>query len=395
MTIALCLAATSLFLFLERRAVDRNRGRIPLRVAVTGTRGKSTVTRLIAAALRADGRSVLAKTTGSIPTAILPDGGEEEIPRRGRPSILEQKGILKRAARLEAGVLVTELMSVRPEVLAVESRRLIRPQLLVITNVWVDHRDEMGGTKSEIARSLASAIPAAATVFVPDDEMFPEFERAAGEAGSRIVTVRNAGPPAGSRGPFPSAARGFEGDIALTLAVSDHLGVPREAALRGLASARPDFGSLRAWEAVMGDPPASWILVSAFAANDPESSRRALDRLAGLRRTSPRDLVGLLNLREDRGDRTLQWIEALDAGFFSEFAALYVSGAHARARRWRRPSESWPALRPLRANSAEALMKAIVRNHPGGAVLVGLGNMGGWGRPLVEHWERIGRPRAV
>src|SRR6266403_1708987 len=41
---------------------------IPVRIHVAGTRGKSTTTRLIAAALRAGGRNVLAKTTGSAPT---------------------------------------------------------------------------------------------------------------------------------------------------------------------------------------------------------------------------------------------------------------------------------------------------------------------------------------
>ncbi|MCH2454865.1 MAG: poly-gamma-glutamate synthase PgsB, partial [Idiomarina sp.] len=39
--------------------------RIPVRVHVNGTRGKTSVTRLIAAGLRAGGKRVCAKTTGS------------------------------------------------------------------------------------------------------------------------------------------------------------------------------------------------------------------------------------------------------------------------------------------------------------------------------------------
>jgi hypothetical protein len=103
----------------------------------------------------------------------------------------------------------------------------------------------------------------------------------------------------------------------------------------------------------------------------------------------------VLNLRSDRGDRTLQWIDALDEGFFGAFAALYVVGAHTRAGRWRRPSGAPPALRPLEARAAEPLMAAIVGAHRGGGLLVGLGNMGGLGRSLVEHWERIGRTHAL
>ncbi|OGD20092.1 MAG: poly-gamma-glutamate synthase PgsB [Candidatus Aminicenantes bacterium RBG_16_63_16] len=383
------------YFFLEKLAVARAAGRIPLRIAVTGTRGKSTVTRLIAAALRADGRSVLAKTTGSKAMIILPDGTEEEIVRRGLPTILEQKGILSRAASLDAGVFVSELMSVRPDILAVESRRLIRPQILVITNARVDHREEMGTTRAEIAGGLAAAIPSGATVFILEEENRPEFERAAREAGSRLITVKSGRPPEADSEPLPALGQGFEGDLALALAVSDRLGVPRGPALRGIAGARPDFGSLRAWDAVLGDPPAPWTLVSAFAANDPESSRRALELLAERPLEMRRELVGVLNLRADRGDRTLQWIEALDKGFFRGFAALYVVGAHTRAGRWRRPSQAAPSVRPLRGSSVEPLMEAIVQAHGGGAVLVGLGNMGGLGRTLVERWEKIGRAHAL
>ena len=385
----------SVYLILERLRVGRAAGRIPLRIAVSGTRGKSTVTRLIAAVLRADGRSVLAKTTGSKAMVIFADGAEEEIRRRGLPTILEQKGILRRAAALGVQTLVSELMSVRPAILAVESRRLIRPHILVITNARVDHREEMGTTRSEIALALAAAIPGGATVFVLEEENRPEFERAARDAGSRFIKVRSGRAPGPDTGPRPASGQWFEGDIALALAVADELGVPRESALRGIAVARPDFGSLRAWDAVLGDPPASWTLVSAFAANDPDSSRRSLERLAGLQRLNPQELVGVLNLRRDRGDRTIQWIEALDKGFFSGFAALYVVGAHTGARRWRRPSPAPPAIRPLGERSVEPLMAAITRAHREGAVLVGLGNMGGLGRSLVEHWERTGRPHAL
>ena len=396
LTIAGCLGVVACHLFLERRAVARACGRVPLRIGVTGTRGKSTVTRLIAASLRADGRAVLAKTTGSKAMIILPDGAEEEIPRRGLPSILEQMRLLKRAVALDARVLVSELMSVQPAILAVESRRLIRPQILVITNARVDHREEMGETRSEIARGLAAAIPAGATVFVLEEENQPEFERAASEAGSRLVTVgERSRPPAEVSWPNRSPGQVFDGDIRLALAVADELGVDPEPALRGIAGARPDFGSLRAWDAVLGEPPAPWTLVSAFAANDPESSRRALARLAGLQREQPRELVGVLNLRADRGDRTLQWVEALDSGFFSGFAALYIIGAHTGAARWRRRAPAAPAVRPLRAGSAEAILAAVTRSHGGGAVLVGLGNMGGLGGTLVEHWEKIGRTHAL
>src|SRR5450631_4519454 len=56
---------------------------VPLRIHVAGTRGKSTTTRLIAAGLRAGGRRVMAKTTGTEPRLIGPDGTEAPWRRRG------------------------------------------------------------------------------------------------------------------------------------------------------------------------------------------------------------------------------------------------------------------------------------------------------------------------
>ena len=50
----------------EWRRHARNVARIPIRVHVNGTRGKSSVTRLIAAGLRAGGVRTFAKTTGTM-----------------------------------------------------------------------------------------------------------------------------------------------------------------------------------------------------------------------------------------------------------------------------------------------------------------------------------------
>src|SRR6476646_2181595 len=60
----------------ERRRHQRHLARIPGRVHVNGTRGKSSVTRLIAGGLRASGRRVFAKTTGTMARMIDPDGRE-------------------------------------------------------------------------------------------------------------------------------------------------------------------------------------------------------------------------------------------------------------------------------------------------------------------------------
>ena len=55
----------------------RNLMKIPLRILVNGTRGKTSVTRLVASALNEAGLMTYAKTTGSDAKWIMPDGSEK------------------------------------------------------------------------------------------------------------------------------------------------------------------------------------------------------------------------------------------------------------------------------------------------------------------------------
>ncbi len=154
-----------LYLIYERLALQRQRDSIPLRIAVTGTRGKSSVTRLIASILREDGRRVIAKTTGSEARIILPNADEIEIKRRGIPSIIEQKKFIRKAAQLKSDCIVAEIMSIHPENHFVESQQILQPHIVVVTNVRQDHTEAMGESKEEIAAVYCQDFPEKAKVF--------------------------------------------------------------------------------------------------------------------------------------------------------------------------------------------------------------------------------------
>jgi poly-gamma-glutamate synthase PgsB/CapB len=363
---------------------------VTLRIAVTGTRGKSGVARLIAAGLRESGARVVVKTTGSRPVLGLPDGTEEEIPRPGNPSIREQIRVLNRAAGAGADALVIELMSIGEECLFTESRRIVRPGILALTNVRLDHLDEMGRRKEDIARTLSASFPEGAAIFIPEEECFPVFEEAAARRRSRLAPVKD---KINTAAALPYGE--FEPNVRLALAVLESLGIDRDRALRGMGRSVPDFGRLRIWSAEYGTPPRTALCASAFAANDPESSAAALARIKEIFPSSSKSLIGLLCLREDRGDRTLQWIAAAEAGFFAEFERVAVLGAPARAaaRKLRKVlGQGIGKFSFLTEPRPEVLMNEMTTSAGREPVVIGLGNIVGPGEMFIRHWEEVGTP---
>lgn len=378
----ICVSVFLIYLFVERVLLEKRLKRIPLRICVTGTRGKSSVVRLIAACLKDTRMLVFAKTTGSKPCLIFPDGKELEIRRRGHPTILEGKMALKKAARNRVHAVVLEMMSIRPESLYTETIRMTKPHILVVTNVRKDHVDEIGKSKQEIARCFASAIPPKSTVFVPEEECYPVFQQVVNKAGSKLIKV----PPGLSNIP----ANGFEQNFRLALAVVEFCGKDREKAFHAAVTAGPDFGGLRAWKAKKDSGLIGWYFVSAFAANDPETTRDVLTKLENRGLFTGRKKIGLLNLRKDKGARTLQWFDALQKEEAYAFDRLFFVGEHARALKVKLHRRIKPEITALRGKDPEDLIGQIATLEQEESVIFGMGNMGGIGRSLVEYWEKAG-----
>ncbi len=333
---------------------------------------------------------MLTKTTGSKPCLIYPDGKEIEIERRGSPSILEGKRVLDTAVRSKVHALVMEMMSIHPECLYSEASQMIKPHVLVITNIREDHLAEMGSSKDDIARNFASAIPKHSTVFMPEEEIYPVFEEKAKFAHARIIPVPKDLPGMDEEWRVRLPAHEFEQNIRLALAVAEFLEIDQDKARHGLINAHPDFGSLKVWRTEWGSPAKTWYFVSAFAANDPESTKDVLTRIEEKGLFGGRKKIGLLNLRADRGARTLQWSKALrDESVFS-FDRLVFFGEHARALKTRLKGRVKAEILVFQTKNPEKLMTQVSCLEAQEAVIVGMGNMGGMGQHLVEYWEEIG-----
>jgi len=392
---AACLVFLLFYFWWERRILKRLSDKIPLRICVTGARGKSSVVRLLTSILREDGVSVLAKTTGSRPALLYPDGSEAGIVRKSPVSILEQKKILKAAVQHSAQAAVLELMSIRPESLWVESHQLLHPHILVLTNFRCDHREHWGDTRKSVVSALETAITPGCVVFLPEEELTPEVQKTAEDRSAKLVLV----PPlttedlVGMEAGMPFLE--FEPNPRLAVAVAQHLGINREKALRSLGRVVSDAGCLEIWRMEEETSDKNWFFASGFAANDPESTQLALKKITQMPAFGRSRILALLNLRSDRGDRTWQWIEAIKQDRFPEIDRIFVTGLHAPAFKSKvRSSSCSPEIHVLKGCAPEEIMEALSA-EASGALVVGMGNLVGLGEALVEYCRAKGTTYAL
>ncbi len=294
------LALLLLYLLRENRRHEHNLAQLSLRIHVNGTRGKSGVTRLIAGGLRAGGRKVVAKTTGTAAQLILPDGSEEPLQRRGPANIRENIGLINKAVALGADTIVFECMALQPELQNFCERRLIKSHIGVITNVRADHEDVMGKGLANIAAALANTIPQNGTLVTTPAAA--ELLAAHLQGTSMVVADERELPAAALEGfPYPVVPE----NVALALKVCNLAGVDTATALAGMRQASPDAGNLHLCTVTLAGQKVR--LIDALAANDPDSTAWLWEQYVG----RGKQAVVLLNCRPDRKLRTVQLCELL------------------------------------------------------------------------------------
>ncbi|HEY2673159.1 MAG TPA: poly-gamma-glutamate synthase PgsB [Rugosimonospora sp.] len=373
------LVAVLISLLVEGARHRRRLARIPVRIVINGIRGKSSITRLVAAAMRGT-TPTIAKTTGTAARFIFPDGREVPFERRfGLANIIEQLDVVAEAAKADAQALVIECMAVNPDLQQLNQEKLIQATIVVISNVREDHLDVMGPALDDVARSLCRSMPVGGVCVTAERDRL-DILRA--EANKRRCTLLVADPESVSdeeMGGFGWVT--FKENVAVALAVSDLRGVPRSEALAGMYLADPDPGVLRVDRCEHGGR--SFLAANLFAANDPESTLMNLELLQSSGQL-PDSLSMVINCRPDRLERNGQ-MGHIVAQIGPE--RVYLIGTPTRSALRTIPSELRHLVVDLGGEhrSGVQILSAITALMPGdehGLVMVG--NIHGRGEHLLD-----------
>lgn len=291
----------------------RNTGRlkrIPLRVLVTGSRGKSSTVRLAHAALTAGGIPTLGKMTGTASRELDTAGAEHATNRIGQVSILEMLETVHRSFRRDATApraIVLECMAVSPDLIDLVTDDMVRPQVSIVTNALWDHLEEQGTTLEQIAISLSGVMTGADIAITAEHR---ETTRAvlAHEARVRGCTfdaVDGAQVPREILDRLPGA---HPDNVAMALAVAAYAGVDRETAVVGMETATVEpLPTLPVTARIDG---VEWWYRDIGSINDTDSLTPAL---LDARSQLPPDTVTLavLTTRWDRPLRAIQFAASI------------------------------------------------------------------------------------
>ncbi|MBU1240586.1 poly-gamma-glutamate synthase PgsB [Myxococcota bacterium] len=359
--------------------------KIPIRIHVNGTRGKSSVTRLIAAALREGGIKAFAKTTGTLPRVITDKAVEYPVFRPIGANIIEQLRIVAFVSKNGAEALVIECMALQPHLQSLTELRMIRSTHGVITNARPDHLDVMGPDEQDVALALLGSTPRNSRLYTAERDYVDLFDMACKDRGTtmELVTDEEVG-EVSDEDMTGFAYVEHKENVALALRVCADCGVDRAVALAGMHKVKPDNGAMLEYE--LDYFGRRLLFINGFAANDPESSKIIWD-LAKERHPSLDNCIMILNMRNDRPDRSRQIGEAIPSWTRASKYIVIGSGTHVLIER-----AVGGGIEPNLFINGEGLdvdgiFETILDHAMQSVLIVGIGNIKNEGLDLVRYFR--------
>jgi len=351
--------------------------KIPIRIHVNGARGKSSVTRLIASGLRESGKKIIAKTTGSSPRIINEKGEDIAIHRLRSASIGEQVRMINKFSKQNIDVMVMECMAVQPQYQWISEQKMLKSTIGVITNVRPDHLDEMGYKIDDIAMSLSNTIPRDGTLVVHNDRFGQLFSKIAKKRNTKLkYSDQNV-----VNDSYMNKFQYFEhkDNVELALRVCKEVGVDEKVALRGILKNNPDPGALVIWKIKIHSGVNHFI--SAFAANDPESTLDIWKKLSS--RFKKFKSCVFLNTRSDRQYRTHQLLNIISNNIIPDKLIIRGDNLDNIIKKYDLMEKNIEVIRFNDSVQPETIVDIIggFENH----LILGIGNIVGWGELFVNE----------
>ena len=355
---------------------------IPVRIHVNGTRGKSSVTRLIAAGLRAGGKRTFAKTTGTAPRVIDSKGIDRIIHRLRKPSIGEQVRLLKYFSGEKPDVVVMECMAVQPQYQWISEHQMVKSDIGVITNARPDHLDEMGPTEEDVVKSLCNSIPVSGVLVTAEQKHKNIIKKVTYDNNSDFIlsdenSISNEDIDNFNYIEHPQ-------NIAIALDVCEKLGVDRDTAIGGMHQVQPDLGALIVWKLI--GQKGSLQFVNGMAANDPVSTLQIWKFVIDRYPTKSATAV-FFNSRDDRPMRTKQMLELTFEEIRPEYLIVRGDKIEAKINKLKHHSPETIVIIFSIDEKADVVSKAILK-LPDDSLIYAIGNQVGVGQEILEDLAR-------
>ncbi|CAM4462905.1 MAG: Capsule biosynthesis protein CapB [Legionellaceae bacterium] len=363
--------------------------KIPIRIHVNGSQGKSTITRLITAGLQKAGFIACGKTAGAIPCFIRPDGTEQAIYRSSGNDIMELTKIIRTAANYKPHALIISCSTTKPQFQSLAELKFIKSTHGVISNILDKNLTSMGPTRADVALAFAGAIPVKKKLFTAEVTYLPILSKAAKDRSTEIIQVT----PECIASINEEILKQFSyieypnhpENIAIALKVCEDLGVPQHLALQGMFEAAPDPEAttihLLEWE---GQP---IIFVNAFAINNEIELTELWDILSKNYPDCQQRII-LFNCRENKKTFSNKCAKMINN--FSNLNQIYILGGGINSfisnLNPNIPSTTAIGWQPITIlNHIEKINNE--NNNP--IFIMGMGNITGVGFKIFEYFTHI------
>ncbi len=343
------------YLIIENYYMKNVRKHFDYVIHVNGTRGKSTVTRLIGTMLRNNGFQVFTKVTGARAVYIDPSGNEKEIKRIGNPNIKEQLKMMRLAKKMQAKVLVIECMAVNPFLQNITQNKMLDANMTVITNARLDHEDVMGNKSEDIIKALGNTIPKDGKLFIPK-ELKRHYQKSCLEKNTEMIV-------------FESYAAEeidpYKENVGAALAVLKHLGVNKDKALKNMENYPKDIGVVSIYQTT------THLFINGFSINDVYSIGKTLAEHKRKFFISEKPVI-VINNRLDRPFRSKQHCQ-----FLKEYKPqkIIVAGSH-----YTYFKRKLKGIEVTKYKGVEEL-----KNY---SFVFGMGNIKGEGLKIIKHYQQ-------